>query len=124
MLKKQDVNTTWSSAEHYHTSEESNFLENFCVSGQSNLLALALWLKFETFVNITFSITAGTILQAYSITQFLGAFVKLRKATISFVMSVRLSIRPSVHMEQLGSHWTVFHENWYFEIFLKCVEKI
>jgi hypothetical protein len=32
---------------------------------------------------------------------FLGAFSDLRKATISFVMSVR--------MEQLGSHWTVFH---------------
>ena len=30
----------------------------------------------------------------------LGAFAKLRKATITFVMSVRLS----VHMEQLGSH--------------------
>jgi len=28
----------------------------------------------------------------------------LRKATISFVMSVR----PSVHMEQLGSHWMDF----------------
>ena len=37
---------------------------------------------------------------------FLGAFVKLRKATISFVMSVR----PSVRLEQLGSHWTDFHE--------------
>ena len=32
--------------------------------------------------------------------EFLGAFVKLRKATISFVMSVRLS----VHTGQLGSH--------------------
>jgi hypothetical protein len=31
---------------------------------------------------------------------FLGAFAKLRKATISFVMSVR----PSVRMEQLGFH--------------------
>jgi hypothetical protein len=33
----------------------------------------------------------------------LGAFAKLREATISFVMSVR--------MEQLGSDWTDFHEN-------------
>jgi hypothetical protein len=30
----------------------------------------------------------------------LGAFAKLRRATISFVMSVR--------MEQLGSHWVDF----------------
>jgi len=37
---------------------------------------------------------------------FQGAFPKMRKATISFVMSVR----PSVIMEQLGSHWTDFHE--------------
>jgi len=46
--------------------------------------------------------------------QLLGAFVKLRKATISFAMSARLSDRPTdrpaVHMEQLGSHWTDFHE--------------
>jgi hypothetical protein len=33
---------------------------------------------------------------------FLGAFAKLRKATTSFVMSVR--------MEHLGSHKTDFHE--------------
>jgi hypothetical protein len=40
--------------------------------------------------------------------QFLGAFAKLRKATISFVMSV--CVRLSVRTEQLGSHWTDFHE--------------
>jgi hypothetical protein len=39
---------------------------------------------------------------------FLDAFAKLRKAIISFVMY----IRPSVRMEQLGSHWTDFHEIW------------
>ena len=33
---------------------------------------------------------------------FIDAFAKLRKATISFVMSVRT--------DQLGSHWTDFHE--------------
>ena len=37
---------------------------------------------------------------------FLGVFAELRKATISFVMSVR----PSVRMEQLGSPWTDFDE--------------
>jgi hypothetical protein len=36
----------------------------------------------------------------------LGAFAKLRKATFSFVMSVRLSVR----MEQLGSNWTDFNQ--------------
>ena len=37
---------------------------------------------------------------------FLGAFAKLRKATVSFVMSVRLSVR----MEQLRFRQTNFHE--------------
>jgi hypothetical protein len=39
--------------------------------------------------------------------QFLGEFAKLRKTTISFVMSVHLPVRP---MEQIGSHWKDFHE--------------
>jgi hypothetical protein len=51
---------------------------------------------------------------------FLCAFTKLRKVTISFAMSVR----PSVRMEQLGYHWTDFHEIWYLRIFRKSVEKI
>ena len=36
----------------------------------------------------------------------LGAFAKSRKANISFIMSVR----PTVYMEQAGSHWTEFYE--------------
>jgi hypothetical protein len=52
--------------------------------------------------------------------QFLGSFAKLRKATLSFVMSVR----PIVRMEQPGSHWADFYEIWYFSIFRKSVEKI
>jgi hypothetical protein len=52
--------------------------------------------------------------------EFLGPFEKLRKATIDFVISVRLSVR----MEQLGSRWTDFHEIWYLSIFRKFVEKI
>ena len=41
---------------------------------------------------------------------FLGAFAKFRKVIISFVMSLCLSVRPSVCTEQLGSHWTGFIE--------------
>jgi hypothetical protein len=40
--------------------------------------------------------------------------------TISFVMSVC----PSVHMEQLGFHWTYFDEAWYLSFFRKSVKKI
>jgi hypothetical protein len=45
----------------------------------------------------------------------LGAFAKLRKAVISFVMSVR--------MEKLGSHWADFHKIRYLGIYQKSVEK-
>ena len=53
----------------------------------------------------------------------LSAFAKLRKATISFVMSVCPSICPSVCME-LGSHSTDFHKILYFRIFRKYFEKL
>jgi hypothetical protein len=39
---------------------------------------------------------------------FLGTFAKWKKATISFVMSVRLSA-----WKKLTSYWTNFHEIWY-----------
>jgi hypothetical protein len=35
-----------------------------------------------------------------------------------------LSVCPSVRMEQLGSHWTDFHEIWYLSIFRKSSEKL
>ena len=35
-----------------------------------------------------------------------------------------LSLRPFVRMEQLGSHWTDFHEILYLSIFRKSVEEI
>jgi len=46
------------------------------------------------------------------------AFVRLRKATIRFVMSVR----PSVSTEELSSHRQDFREIWWF--FWKSVQKI
>jgi hypothetical protein len=39
------------------------------------------------------------------LTLFFGAFAKLRKSALSFVISVC----PSVRMENLDSHWTDFH---------------
>ena len=47
----------------------------------------------------------------------LGAFTKLRKATIIFVMSVRLSAWNN------SAPWTDFNEIWYLSIFRKSVEK-
>ena len=56
----------------------------------------------------------------YHYADFLSALTKLRKVTISFVMSVRLSVR----MKQLGSHQMDFHEILYLSIFRKYIEKI
>jgi hypothetical protein len=52
--------------------------------------------------------------------RFIDAFAKVRKATISFFVSVSLSVRT----EQLGSHCTDFHEMLHVSIFRKSVEKI
>jgi hypothetical protein len=51
---------------------------------------------------------------------FLGAFAKLRETTISFVISVR----PTVRVEKLDSHYTDFHKILYLTIFRKSVKKI
>jgi hypothetical protein len=48
---------------------------------------------------------------------FLRAFAKFRKATISVV----LSARPSVHMQQRGSHCMDFIEILYVSVFRKPV---
>ena len=50
----------------------------------------------------------------------LGAFVKLRKASISFVMFI---FCPPA-WKQFGSHWTDFHEVSYFIIWRKSVEGV
>jgi hypothetical protein len=55
---------------------------------------------------------------------FLGTYSKLRKVTISFVISILPPVRLSVRMEQFGSYWTDFHEIWYFSFFLKTAKKI
>jgi len=56
--------------------------------------------------------------------RFLGVFDKLRKKTISYVMSVCSYVRPSVGMGQLGSHWKDFRGIEYMNTFRKYVEKI
>jgi len=48
--------------------------------------------------------------------QFLVAFAKLRKATITFAVSVH----PPVEMQQLGSYWT----DYILVFFQKHIEKI
>jgi hypothetical protein len=71
----------------------------------------------------------GVVAFLYDKRAFLGALARMREATINFVIfvspSVRLSVRPSVRMEQLGSHVTVFHDIWYLMTSSQiCREKI
>ena len=54
----------------------------------------------------------------------LGVVAKLRKATTSFVMSLCPLVRTSIRMEQLGPHWTNFHEIWCLSIYSKIIRKI
>jgi hypothetical protein len=51
---------------------------------------------------------------------FFVSVAKLRKVTISFDMSVS----PSLRIEQMGSHWTDFHEIRYLSIFQNFLEEI
>jgi len=54
--------------------------------------------------------------------KILDAYSTLRKATVSFVMSVGLSVCPYVRTEQLGSRWT-YWEVWHSSIFRTSAEK-
>jgi hypothetical protein len=58
---------------------------------------------------------------------FISMFARFRKWLLSS-SHVCVSLCPSAQtpalMEQLDSHWTYFHEMWYFTIFRKSVHKI
>ena len=75
---------------------------------------------FEDFFNFLLCLWHSEV---QHIEQTLGAFAKLRKAAISFVVSVPVYVRLYVHRQQLGSNWTDFHEIWYFRIFRISAEK-
>ena len=61
-------------------------------------------------------LTFSTLAQCYDVFNLRVFYCKiLQKATISYVMLVR----PSVRMAQLGPHWAEFREMWYFANFSK-----
>ena len=79
--------------------------------------------RIPTKVNTcTYEISATIVLNTdyFTLCNFQPLSVELRKETISSFMSVR----PSSHTEQFGSHRTEFYEIWYFGIFPKSVEKV
>jgi len=66
-------------------------------------LSFSVLMPFDWLHSVMLTPTYSII--SYGIS-FLGVFAKLRKATISFVTSVP----SSIHIEQLRSNWTEFHE--------------
>jgi len=75
------------------------------------------WIHWHgNFTYIVYNVYLRTQREPIKLSCF-GAFWELRNATISFVMSVCLSVRLCVPMEQLRSHWTEFHEILYLSFF-------
>jgi hypothetical protein len=58
-----------------------------------------------TYVNILIEHLPSARAVCVCLCDSLGAFAKFRKSTISFIVSVRLSVPM-----ELCSHWTDFHE--------------
>jgi hypothetical protein len=78
-----------------------------------------LFASFQVLIVVLLKIQLHYCLFIYT---FVGSFTKWRKATISYV--TWLLVWPSVHMEQLVSHWTDVHKIWYLKIFRKHDEKV
>jgi len=55
---------------------------------------------------------------------FLGAFTKLRKAAVGFIISVRLSVGTELPLDRFSYYWTDFCYIWDLSIFRKSVEKM
>jgi len=81
----------------------ANFVEYFA-SLTGKIIDISRWCSTSIF-SIKHPSRQGITSQQIFSLQFSGAFAKLRKATIIFIMSVCLSVR----VEKLGSHWTNFH---------------
>jgi hypothetical protein len=62
-------------------------------------------------------------LPIYSLYLSTDAFESLREATISFVVCVCPTVRPSVRMEELGSNRANFHKILYLKTSRKSVDK-
>ena len=75
-------------------------------ASESCALYIGLWRTCKGRVYLSAIHLRQKHIEPTNMKRFSGAFTKLHTAIISFVMCIRLSI----HMEQLASHWTDFHE--------------
>jgi hypothetical protein len=85
------------------------------------LARAAYWLQMDHYF---FPPYLSQVMTLSVITWVFYALAKLRKATISFVTYVCLSVRPSFHMKQMGSQLSDFHKILYLNVFRKFLEKI
>ena len=95
----------------------SSFLYSFLPSIHPSFFTLFFFLSIAT------KLSCFLVLPFCRLFFFSDAFAKLWKATISFVMSVHLSVLPSARMEQPDSHRENFHEISYMSIFRESDEK-
>jgi len=128
--------TTW---RLFHNKLETPFPVPFCTSLVYLVIAWIFFINdlnigdddgyYDWYLSCLLSVPSGTLLQPrtkeFPPTPFLCAFAKLRKQTVSSVLSVSSGslVRVSLPMQQSGSQWTDFLEN-FCEFFLKVVEKI
>jgi len=82
-------------------------------------------LKFSSPV-VTISITRFNVRSIYLCSTYIFRyFQQISKMTNSFVMSVGLSVRPTVRPHGTTRfHWSEFRKIWYQSIFRKSAEKI
>jgi len=92
-----EINKTVIVASHWFLYYLTYILDEFQAWTAEGLFCSSVYIPPSRFyISATYDVVSLIIL---------GMFAKLRKATVSYVMSVRLSVR----MEQLGSNWTGFH---------------
>ena len=77
--------------------------------------------KNAEFINVTVRVMSGYCWSSKGLKVTFYPSANCPKVTIGIIMSVCpsfcSSVRPSVHKDQLCSHWTNFHEICYVNIF-------
>ena len=76
--------------------------------------------RHNIYSSVDYLLMISALLTSYHTRMFLNAFENLQKVTNSFIRCVR----PSLYMEQIGSHSSNFDKVWYLIMFRKPVEKI
>jgi hypothetical protein len=103
---------------HAETCRE--FCEAWCIVIWT-VYELVLIICVKTYVPGTGNFKSEHTFQCITVgVPLLGAFKKLRKATVNCLMS----LCPSVRVEQLFCHWTDFRDIWRLNIFRKSVDQI